>query len=175
MGHRVIAAERSPVIALLLEDARRHAARSPALAEIWARIELRCGDSRSLIPGLEPPPEVIYIDPLFPPKRKSSALPPRPIQLLRRLVGADPEPDELLQIALEHCGDRVVVKRPMRVPASPRPTVSYAGKLVRYDVYYAGEARRSTAADAETGGRGPEDLEPAGRSESELAWRSNPK
>lgn len=161
MGHRVIAAERSPIIALLLEDARRRDASNPALAEVWARIELRSGDSRSLIPRLEPAPQVIYVDPLFPPKRKSSALPPRSIQVLRRLVGEDPDPDELLQIALAHCDDRVVVKRPMHVAASARPTVSYAGKLVRYDVYYADRERRARAAVTEAGESLPEGLEPA--------------
>ncbi|HSD97968.1 MAG TPA: class I SAM-dependent methyltransferase, partial [Sulfuricaulis sp.] len=80
--------------------------------------------------------EVIYLDPMFPPKRKKSAAVKKEMRLLRDLVGDDPDAKELLEISRHVALDRVVVKRPDHAPPlAPDPSMSLAGKLVRYDVY----------------------------------------
>ena len=114
LGHRVRAIERSPVVAELLADARRRALDDPALREIAERLDIRCGDSRRLLAKPGVPPDAVYIDPMYPQKRSRSALPRRQIQLLRRLVGDDPDACELLRTALSCGATRVVVKRPVR-------------------------------------------------------------
>lgn len=135
MGYRTIAIERSPVVMALARDGlRRLSARTGIMLD--KRLRLIEGDGRVLLPSIMPPPEVIYLDPMFPPKRKKSAAVKKEMRLLRALVGDDPDAHELLDISRRVALDRVVVKRPDDAPPlAPDPSMSLAGKLVRYDVY----------------------------------------
>ena len=135
MGYRTTAIERSPVVMALARDGlQRLAARAGITLD--KRLRLIKGDGRVLLPSITPPPEVIYLDPMFPPKRKKSAAVKKEMRLLRGLVGDDPDAKELLEISRRVALDRVVVKRPDHAPPlAPDPSMSLAGKLVRYDVY----------------------------------------
>jgi 16S rRNA (guanine1516-N2)-methyltransferase len=139
-GHTVIAAERCLPIALLLEDALDAARADPELAPAASRIELRVGDAAEVLETLrahDREVDCIYLDPMFPPRRKSSALAKLPLQILQELVGPDTDSESLFAAAREMARDRVVVKRPDHAdPLLANPTVSYAGKLTRHDVYY---------------------------------------
>jgi len=137
MGYRTTAIERSPVVMALARDGlRRLAARAGITLD--KRLRLIEGDGRVLLPSITPPPEVIYLDPMFPPKRKKSAAVKKEMRLLRALVGDDSDAHELLEISRRVALDRVVVKRPDDAPPlAPDPSMSLAGKLVRYDVYLA--------------------------------------
>lgn len=147
LGRLVTAVERSPVVAALLEDGRQRALADTQLRESAERLTVRCGDSRALLAALPAGHDVIYLDPMFPPKRRASALPRRPLQLLRRLVGEDPDADALLEAALASGVRRVVVKRSHAAPPlGGRPSSSHAGKLVRYDVYELQPRRSSRGA-----------------------------
>jgi 16S rRNA (guanine1516-N2)-methyltransferase len=81
-------------------------------------------------------PDVIYIDPMYPEKKKS-ALVKKDMQILQRLLGKDEQADQLLKTALRHSGKRVVVKRPIH--AEPvgdiKPDTSISSKKTRYDIY----------------------------------------
>ena len=135
MGYRTTAIERSPVVMALARDGlRRLTARSGITLD--KRLRLIEGDGRVLLPSITPPPEAIYLDPMFPPKRKKSAAVKKEMRLLRALVGNDPDAHELLEISRRVALDRVVVKRPDDAPPlAPDLSMSLAGKLVRYDVY----------------------------------------
>jgi 16S rRNA (guanine1516-N2)-methyltransferase len=136
LGFRVTAIERSPVAAVLARDGLRRfgAARGVALD---ARLELLGGDARTLLATL-PAPDAVYLDPMFPPKRRKSAAVRKEMRLLRALVGDDADAAELLALARTRARERVVVKRPDdAAPLAPDPHASIAGKLVRYDVYLA--------------------------------------
>jgi len=136
LGYRIIAIERSPIVAALLEDGLRRAAQIDALREaIGGRVRLIVGDARQVLPALDPPPDAVYVDPMFPPKRKASALPKKPIRLVRRLVGEDADAAALVSVARRVAG-RVIVKRPTHMqPPAGAPEISFGGKLARYDVY----------------------------------------
>ena len=136
-GLHVTAVERCAVAAALLEDGLRRAREDPELAGLLGnRLTIRCGESKDLLERLEPKPDVVYLDPMFPARRKSSALARKHVRLLRRLVGDDPDAAELLAVARRHARQRVVVKRADDAePLAPDPAMTYAGKLVRYDVY----------------------------------------
>jgi len=83
-----------------------------------------------------PRPETIYMDPMFPAKRRQSSAVRKELKWLRDLVGDDADALELLEIARRTATQRVVVKRPDHAaPLVPRPNGSIAGKLVRYDIY----------------------------------------
>ncbi|MCA9294972.1 MAG: class I SAM-dependent methyltransferase [Phycisphaerales bacterium] len=136
-GYTVIACERMPVVAALVDDALHHP-NCPISAEIRARITLDPRDARDVLAQMEAASDtidVVYIDPMFPPKKKSSALPKKRIRLLRALVGDDDDAAALLDTARAHVR-RVVVKRADDAPElAPAPTLSFKGKSTRYDVY----------------------------------------
>jgi len=133
LGYGVIAFERNAVVAALLHDGVRRGIDDGLIDA--ARVHVVNADARMRLPELAPPPEVIYLDPMFPPKRKKSAAVRKELRLLRELTGADDDAGELLAVSRQ-CARRVVVKRPIDAPAlAPDFTASYRGRLVRYDAY----------------------------------------
>jgi 16S rRNA (guanine1516-N2)-methyltransferase len=130
LGYEVTGIERSAVVAALVEDGLL---RAPAAQ---SRLRVVCGEAAALLPTLAPAPDVIYLDPMFPPKRRKSAAVRKEMHMLRALVGEDSDATELFAVSLRCARQRVVVKRPDdAAPLAPRPAVSYTGRLVRYDVY----------------------------------------
>ncbi len=140
-GCDVLALERHPVIHALLENGLRRAAE--AQPEIATRIELLHNNAAGHLasPNPEPQtsnPDVVYLDPMFPLGRKTAER--KPMRVLRMLAGDDPDADALLEPALQRAARRVVVKRPRHAPplAGREPTVTHAGKALRFDVYATG-------------------------------------
>jgi 16S rRNA (guanine1516-N2)-methyltransferase len=83
--------------------------------------------------------DVIYLDPMFPPRRKSAAV-RKEMALFHSLLARTLDPqdaDALLLWALRQDTARVVVKRPAKAPclAAKEPSHTISGKAVRYDVY----------------------------------------
>ena len=135
MGFQVTAIERSAAVAALARDGLRRLQAQTGL-DLGGRFQLTTGDARTLLPALARPPDAVYLDPMFPPKRKKSAAVKKEMQLLRALVGEDEDAFELFEIGRRAARDRVVVKRPDdAAPLAPKPDMSFPGKLVRYDVY----------------------------------------
>ncbi|MEO5330822.1 MAG: class I SAM-dependent methyltransferase [Magnetococcus sp. YQC-5] len=137
LGCPVRMVERSPVMVALLADGLRRAARECPLEA--SRMELCSGDAVSQLTQWphEQRPDVIYLDPMHP-ERTKAALVKKEMRLLRELVGDDGDADALLQAALTHAGQRVVVKRPrLGVSlAGPAPQAVITGRTVRYDLYF---------------------------------------
>lgn len=142
-GFQVTAYERSGTIAALLQNGVQRMQQDRELGALLGdRLQVIQGDSIQTLPRLQSPPQVIYLDPMYPPKRRKSALAKKEIQLLRALVGDDMDATLLYQTAMRCAGDRVVVKRPHYAePIADRPDMSYEGKLVRFDVYLTGPGR----------------------------------
>jgi len=135
MGYRVTAIERCAVVAALAQDGLRRLEEKTGIA-LEKKLSLLTGDTRDLVAKLSPQPDAIYLDPMFPPKRKKSAAVNKEMRLLRALVGDDLDAVELFEICQRVALGRVVVKRPDDAPPLvPDPSMSIAGKLVRYDVY----------------------------------------
>ncbi len=81
--------------------------------------------------------DVIYLDPMFPERQKTAKV-KKAMQYFHDIVGFDHEQeDDLLALAREKAGKRVVVKRPKLAPllADKKPGFQLKGKSVRYDVY----------------------------------------
>ncbi|MFW6059199.1 MAG: class I SAM-dependent methyltransferase [Phycisphaeraceae bacterium] len=149
MGCQVLAVERHPIVAALLREAVTRAGRERP--EVPPRLRIVTADSGALLEQLaahetseHAAPEVVYLDPMFPPGRKTMER--KPMRLLRRLVGADEDAARLLPLARRAAQRRVVVKRaPRAAPLSETPPVArHRGRGVRYDVYPA-EARAGDA------------------------------
>ena len=146
LGYKVTAIERNRVVAALLRDGLRRAQQCETLSRACGnKLKLITADAREVLADVHPQPDVIYLDPMFPAKRKKSAAVKKEIRLLRMLVGDDADAQELLELSRRCATDRVVVKRPDDAPVlAPNPTASYSGKLVRYDVYHTRAGRRVT-------------------------------
>jgi 16S rRNA (guanine1516-N2)-methyltransferase len=138
MGYSVTAIEQSPILSAMLRDGLWRANQDSVLADaLGGRLSLVESNSVQYFECADQA-EVIYIDPMFPPKRKKSALPPGHIQALQSLVGAEEQEQTktLFDAALGAAKHRVVVKRPSHAPQlGDSPVASHGGKLVRYEVY----------------------------------------
>lgn len=139
MGYRVTAVERSPLMAVLLEDGLSRLAAQTDVRGFLKLPRLVLADAVRYLSELSEPPECVYLDPMFPPKRKQSALAKRRLRLLRELVGDDEDRRQLFTGALQSGAKRVVVKRPDEAaPIAAHPDETFGGKLVCYDVYLHG-------------------------------------
>ena len=130
--------ERSPVVAALLDDGLKRAALDPELAS-WVpqRMQLYHGISYHLLSEWNNEvPDVIYLDPMFP-HRKKSALVKKEMRLFQQLLGPDEDADLLLEPALALAKKRVVVKRPESAGYlnERKPDMSITSKKHRFDVY----------------------------------------
>lgn len=138
LGCTVTMIERSAIVAALLADGLERAKEEATLAQ-WLpqRMQLRHGVSYDVLEGwCEAPPQVVYLDPMFPHRRKSAAV-KKEMRLFQQLLGADEDADALLQPALRLAEERVVVKRPAQAPylAGVKPTMAITSKKHRFDVY----------------------------------------
>lgn len=140
LGATVTLCERSKILAALIDDALRRAAQDPETGSwVAQRMHLLCGDSSDRLAQLPESqrPDVVYIDPMYPDRKKNSALVKKEMQALQKLLGPDEDSQTLLQTALQTALRRVVVKRPSH--AAPlhdtKPTVSIESRKTRYDVY----------------------------------------
>lgn len=137
LGCMVTMIERQPVIAALLDDGMLRGRNDDEVAPIIARMHLLCGNAIALMQSWsQDAPQVVYLDPMFPHRDKSSLV-KKEMRLFRPLVGDDDDAPQLLQAALALASHRVVVKRPRKAPCIAGATPSYAleGKSSRFDIY----------------------------------------
>lgn len=138
LGCRVDMIERSPVVAALLADGLERVRSHPELgAWLSEKMHLFHGVSYDLIsdwPGLQP--DVVYLDPMFPHRKKSAAV-KKEMKLFQQLLGPDEDADRLLKPALQLARQRVVVKRPDSAPwlDQHEPSMAISSKKHRFDVY----------------------------------------
>ena len=140
LGCKVTMVERSPIVAELVKDA---IARASLCGEFYQIIDqgfkLYVDDALHYISTIDDngKPDVIYLDPMYPDKKKSASV-KKNMQLLQKLLGHDLDTDDVLSIALTKARKRVVVKRPKGAPSltgSCQPTLAYESKGTRYDTY----------------------------------------
>jgi 16S rRNA (guanine1516-N2)-methyltransferase len=138
MGYELLCMERSPVMAELLIDGFKRLVDQDWMLKLNLQPPLLlAGDAIALLETLETGPDCIYLDPMFPPKRKKSALAKKSMMILRDLLGDDQDKEQLFAAALKAAGKRVVVKSPdYAEPLGGKPDESFQGKLLRYDVYF---------------------------------------
>ncbi len=133
-GFEVLLYERDPIIAALLADSLRRAREHPQLAAAAGRMHVAGFDSVAALPGMEPAPDVVYLDPMFPERRKSAAV-KKKFQLIHQLERPCEDQEVLVQAALAAHPRKVVIKRPVKGPhlAGVKPSYSLSGKSIRYD------------------------------------------
>lgn len=135
LGCQITLCERVPVLAWLLDQAVQAAAVSGvdqvrAAAE---RMSVLAADSKTL---RVPAGTVIYLDPMFPERKKAAAV-KKEAAMLQYLAAPVDDSESLWQWAWDQPVERIVVKRPLRAPilGHIRPAHTLKGKSVRFDVF----------------------------------------
>ncbi|MGC9386659.1 MAG: class I SAM-dependent methyltransferase [Hydrogenovibrio sp.] len=139
LGCKVTLVERSPIIAALLADALERAQQPDVpddIRQIAERMTLVNADAAAYLTTETPAVEVVYLDPMYPEKKKTAAA-KKDMQALQALVGPDMDSDALLAAALSTAEKRVVVKRPKGAPPlkGSEPTAAVQSPNTRYDLY----------------------------------------
>ena len=137
LGCALTLIERQPLIHALLEDGMQRALADPEVAPIVGKMCLLSGNAIALMAAwTDEPPQVIYLDPMFP-HRDKNALVKKEMRLFRPLAGDDEDAPALLAAALALATNRVVVKRPRKAPAigGEKPGYVLEGKSSRFDIY----------------------------------------
>lgn len=144
LGCKVHMIERHEAIAALLEDGIKRAQQNAEIGPwISERLTIQHGDSLSILGGIAPKPDVVYLDPMYPEKKKS-ALNKKAMQIFKEIIGLDSDAGDLLKLAIPVVGDRVVVKRPAYAEhlGGIKPDTSIKTRSHRFDIYL-----RSTVRD----------------------------
>ena len=135
LGCEVTLCERVPALAWLLDQAVQAAKVSGAqqIREAAERMSVLAADSKTL---RAPAGTVIYLDPMFPERKKAAAV-KKEAAMLQHLAVSEDDSESLWQWAWDQPVERVVVKRPLRAPILGyiRPAHTLKGKSVRFDVF----------------------------------------
>ncbi|MBF0425167.1 MAG: class I SAM-dependent methyltransferase [Magnetococcales bacterium] len=154
-GYRVTMVERSPIVAALLADGLERARGDARIAPVvTANLTLLHADALQVMSTTtaDARPEVVYLDPMHPPRVKS-ALVRKEMRRLRAIVGDDADARLLFAAALDHARERVVVKRPRQAESITARAPSYVltGRSTRYDIYLTGATPAAAAREADHG------------------------
>ena len=136
LGSNVTLIERSKIMHDLLADGMKKASREGGkLSEVIARMKLVHGDSIEMLPQIST--DIIYIDPMHPPRQKS-ALVKTEMRQIRAIVGEDLDRLELIKTALGTNCRRVALKWPAKSPLPdglPKCSYQLLGKSIRFDIF----------------------------------------
>lgn len=134
-GAQVHMFERHPMVFLLLADGLKRAGDDPKIGQ-WVQERLTLGFADSAQAYLPFAPDVVYLDPMFAPKRKS-ALVKKEMRVFQDLVGFDQDEGKLLSWALNLRPQKVVVKRARTAPclANQSPQQELKTPKHRFDIY----------------------------------------
>ncbi|MBL4671343.1 MAG: class I SAM-dependent methyltransferase [Arenicella sp.] len=135
-GYKVIVIERLPLMAALIEEAFWRLAKSEYAANNSIVVPtVLWGNAAELLADLGGGADCVYLDPMFPVKKKKKAASNKQMQLLQWLAGADFDASDVASIAKQNF-PRLAVKRPdYAEPLLAEPAIRFSSKLVHYDVY----------------------------------------
>ena len=136
LGCKVTLFERSPIMAMLLEDGIKRAMANEQLFADASNLNLVMGDAIQNLESLTSGADVLLVDPMFPEKKKSAKVKGE-MQFLQRFIGSDMDAAKLLDMALSCTFQRVVLKRPRFVDelSGLTPSFTLKGKSSRCDVF----------------------------------------
>ena len=147
LGLNVHIFERHPAVYCLLADGLARALLHPSTADDASRLTLYHADAAEYMPRLAAEigrPQVVYLDPMYPERRKSAAV-KKEMAFFHELIGTAQNDAALLDAALTTATARVVVKRPRLGDflCGRQPDYQYTGKSTRFDVYNGSGSKNS--------------------------------
>jgi 16S rRNA (guanine1516-N2)-methyltransferase len=142
MGCEISMIEQSPIIYSLIFDGLKRAAETDdqTLKNILRKMSLHHAKAQDwfqeIRQGKQAKPDVIYLDPMFPPRSKNANV-KRDIALLQEVLGFDKDSDSLLEAAKGCAKHRIVVKRPGSKfsKGSVKPSFVVPGKTAHFEVF----------------------------------------
>lgn len=138
LGFQVTMLERSAIFYALLKDALERATQDKKIKPIIERLNLINTDAIIWLKNLptSKKPDVIYLDPMFPERKKSASV-KKEMVIMQELLGKCSDDVELFHQAISCASKRIVVKRPKLAPniGDHAPNFSMKGKANRFDVY----------------------------------------
>eukprot|EP01124_Arcella_intermedia_P012743 TRINITY_DN1909_c0_g1_i1.p1 TRINITY_DN1909_c0_g1~~TRINITY_DN1909_c0_g1_i1.p1 ORF type:complete len:372 (-),score=86.66 TRINITY_DN1909_c0_g1_i1:28-1095(-) len=137
-GYQVTCLERDPIMYSLLWDGYQNGIQDPEIEYIIKRMKIIHADAFDYIPQLqeEEIPDIIYLDPMYPPKSKlKAALPKKDLSLARAILDSPIDAQELVHFAQKYAKERVILKRPLTEPANPEAIKTCKGNTSRYEVF----------------------------------------
>ncbi|MFT6270903.1 MAG: 16S rRNA (guanine1516-N2)-methyltransferase [Alphaproteobacteria bacterium] len=149
VGANVTMIERSPIISALLDNALQRAKLAIESGDnleclaVCERMKLLQQDAISFLQSNtaeKTQTDVIYLDPMFPHKKKS-ALVKKEMRAFQLLLGPDQDSEHLLTAAINFAPKRIVIKRPASAPnlenqQALQPNMAISSKKHRFDVYF---------------------------------------
>lgn len=148
-GCEVRMLERNAWVHALLADGLLRAAGSDdeRVRKAVSRMHLLHADSTQMAAeSLGDAPDVVYLDPMFPERRRKSAKVKKHMAMLQLLLEEEPDAPGMLSWALGLGAKRVVVKRP-RIAGfldGCKPSYQLPGSSSRFDVYLCQPSSRSS-------------------------------
>ncbi len=137
-GFHLTLFERNPYLQLLLRQGIKRAQSTPSIAAIAKRLSLEAQDAiNHLQTQTTSAYSAIYLDPMYPNKRKNAKV-KKDMQALHQLLGGEEQDAQtLLQLSRAKAQQRTIVKRPQGAPLlSPdAPTYQIHAPNTRFDVY----------------------------------------
>ncbi|BCD89943.1 ribosomal RNA small subunit methyltransferase J [Francisella halioticida] len=137
-GHQITSIEKDVYIYLLLCDALYRASQIESISHIATNITLINLDSNQYILTTEQLFDCIYVDPMFPPRRKSAKV-KQDMQILHKIAFNDENHNTLLlkNILKTQKAKKVIVKRPIYAEFlyNKKPSSQLKGKINRFDIY----------------------------------------
>ncbi|MDC1435792.1 class I SAM-dependent methyltransferase [Gammaproteobacteria bacterium] len=142
MGCEITMIEQSPIIYSLIFDGLKRAAYTEDLAlkgilQKMSLLHAKAQDYfKEIEQGKKAKPDVIYLDPMFPPRNKKANV-KKDIGLLQEVLGFDEESNDLLKAAKGFAKHRIVVKRPGSKVSkgSIKPSFIVPGKTAHFEVF----------------------------------------
>lgn len=134
-GCRVEGLEKHNIVFALLEDGLTRFRKIANNNSSDLSLQIKHQDFISYEPNADRP-QVVYLDPMFPPKSKSAQA-KKPMTYLQALVGEADSEELMFAAAKQHAGERIVVKRAKNSPliSAEKPDISFKGSSSRFDVY----------------------------------------
>jgi len=140
LGAQITLCEQHAALHALLVDALHRASNDEDTAPIVKRMNCVHNNAIDYLNKLKGEagrcPDVIYLDPMYPERKKSAKI-KKEMQVLQHLVGHTGDEAMLLESALTTAKHRVVVKRPKSASSigGSKPSYTVASVNTRYDVY----------------------------------------
>lgn len=133
LGCRVHMREQCPAVRALLADGLRRAKEDPGIGA-WVSARLSLQEEEDAPPPFVP--QTVYLDPMYPPRKKSAAV-KKDLRVLRALAGDCDLTVPLFEQAMRLAAERVVIKRPARaefiIPQKPDGIVETPNH--RFEIY----------------------------------------
>ena len=137
-GHLILAIEKDPYIYLLLLDALKRAKKDQSLKYIAENITLLHADSSEYILYTSETFDCLYIDPMFP-ERKKSAKVRQNMQIMHEIAFNDEIINTLIldNAFTSSIAKKIIVKRPVNAEclSAKKSSAQIKGKTNRFDIY----------------------------------------